>query len=110
MDECDLLAQMKLLHDSYAEKLPGKLAEIERMWEAMANVAWGGAAFEELLRALHSLAGSGKTFGFPGVSEAARAAELALAGFGAANTAPGAEQRSRIQGLILGLRDSVNRV
>lgn len=110
MDEHELLARMKLLSDSYAETLPGKLADIERMWRGLVSDAWDSEAFTELLRALHSLAGSGKTFGFPALSEAARTAELALAGFSAGKAAPDQEQCRHIQSLILDLRAANCRV
>ena len=62
----------------YAEQLPESIGEIEDLWAKVASGA-DMAALKSLHRALHSIAGSGETFGFPQVGSRARAMELALA-------------------------------
>jgi diguanylate cyclase (GGDEF)-like protein len=62
--------------DAFAAALPGRVAEIGQMVDAL-----GSASVETrqvLHRSVHSLAGSAKTFGFPLVSDAARALELGV--------------------------------
>ena len=67
-----MLAGMRL---EYAHALPGKLALIESLWrEASAGAARG----EDLLRAVHSIAGGAGTFGMAEVGHAARDLEDAL--------------------------------
>jgi len=60
----------------YRRSLPERLAQIESLWRQVLN---GQApALASLERCAHSLAGSGATFGFAALGDAARALELAV--------------------------------
>jgi HPt (histidine-containing phosphotransfer) domain-containing protein len=59
-----MLAEMR---GEYARALPAKLALIESLWREAA----GAPATDELLRAVHSLAGGAGTFGMAEVGHAA---------------------------------------
>jgi HPt (histidine-containing phosphotransfer) domain-containing protein len=62
----------------YGESLPGKMADMERLWVAIRTGA-GRADLDRLERMAHGLAGSGALFGFEPLSAQARALELELA-------------------------------
>jgi len=78
MTDIDFEAQLALLRQDYANKLPQKLSEIETIWRNLLANNWQQSDRELLERALHSLAGSGKTFGFSDLSRVAKTAELML--------------------------------
>ena len=63
----------------YRASLPQRLADIESLWrQVLHDGAPAAAALATLERQAHSLAGSGATFGFAGLGDAARVLELAL--------------------------------
>lgn len=74
-------AALKALRANYIEQLPAKINDIEQRWQAYCVA--GGITDEsrELLRLIHSLAGSGASFGFAAISERARELELYFAPF-----------------------------
>ena len=59
----------------YRRTLPDRLHDIDGLWSALRHGEVSRERMHALLRALHSIAGSGTTFGMPLVSEAAAAAE-----------------------------------
>jgi HPt (histidine-containing phosphotransfer) domain-containing protein len=58
----------------YRQALPGRIAELET-----ARAGGGAASAEAIRRIVHSLRGSGGTYGYPQISEAAAALEAAPA-------------------------------
>lgn len=66
------------LRAEYRAALPQRLHAIEQLRAALAAGTLPAGQRRELQRQLHSLAGSGKTFGLPEVGAAARAAEALL--------------------------------
>lgn len=77
-DAVQLQAQLKALGDNYAAQLPEKLALIEQTLKHLPRTGWDEEGFASLHRQVHSLAGSGKTFGFSKLGDAARALEQYL--------------------------------
>ena len=78
--------QLRILRDGYAARLPEKLGQIELLWNVVshsARASWPEDALFTLHRLVHSLAGSGATFGFPELSLHARRAEIELKSFAA---------------------------
>ncbi len=70
------LQQLVEMQQDYASRLPGKIIELEQIWE---RIQGRGDAREDLAllrRKAHSLSGSGTTFGFKEISEYARQMEL----------------------------------
>ncbi len=67
----DAGARLRLLREQYARQLPEKLASLRRAFAESEDKA----ALKALRRGAHGLAGSGTTFGYPRVSEAARSLE-----------------------------------
>jgi len=104
-DDAQAMAQFTL---EYVQALPGKLADVVTLWQALAA---GGAPPEvrkELYRKVHGLAGSAKTFGRPAVSVAARALELVLKPIAALAGPPKPEELARLPGLVDALVASAN--
>ena len=67
-----------MLFRKYAERLPTSIGEIESLWAKVVAAA-DTASLKALHRALHSLPGSGETFGYKQLGSSARAMELAIA-------------------------------
>lgn len=67
--------KLTALRTAYINDLPIKFSEIERLWLIMAGPHWQGIHTQELHRLLHSMAGSGTTFGAPEVSHIAQQLE-----------------------------------
>ena len=103
-DPAGLQAKLKALSDAYAAQLPEKLKQIEQAWEQLPRDSWDEGGFQILYRMVHSLTGSGKTFGFALLSDVARNLEECLNQIMQAKAAPGEEQRKRIQVLLSELR------
>jgi chemotaxis protein histidine kinase CheA len=70
--------QLKAFCREFRKALPEKIAQIEGLCAQCDQTPTSPDRLRELKRALHSLAGSARTFGVDGVGEAARAAEQAL--------------------------------
>ena len=59
----NLLAQLKVLHDDYAKRLPDKVSQIRSGLDTLRS-GWGDALLRTLHRQVHSLTGSGAMFGY----------------------------------------------
>lgn len=70
--------RLQVLRDDYAARLPGKIAGIEALWEALVQAPENGETLDVLYRTVHSLVGTSATFGFSEVSTVARAMEYAI--------------------------------
>lgn len=68
----DFQAQLRALQEAFAKDLPKRLGDLEDAWLVGEDV---GARLEAVRRQAHGLAGSGGTFGFPELSQSARALE-----------------------------------
>lgn len=79
MAESEYDVKLQQLMASYAESLPGMLADIEQHWQALTS-GWDEAGVARLQKACHQVAGSAATFGFAEVSRIAREAEHTLRG------------------------------
>jgi len=99
-DFADMQARLKILNDAYAAQLPEKLEQIELAWSRLHRSDWDEEGFLALHRMVHSLTGSGKTFGFALLSDVARNLEEYLRQLAQVKTVPGEEQRKRIQVLL----------
>jgi DNA-binding response OmpR family regulator len=70
--------QFKVLRKDYASRLPQKISELEKVWAAVLGNNEPGKQLARLRRMVHSLTGSGATFGFKELSDEARKLELLL--------------------------------
>ena len=93
----DFLAFLEAQRQEYRRGLPQRMASVDRFWQQIeaGEAAVGLAA--ELEREAHNLAGSGATFGFAGVSRAARELENAVQ----------SGDRGRMRNAIAALRSSL---
>jgi HPt (histidine-containing phosphotransfer) domain-containing protein len=66
------------LQEYFAGRLPLRLNEIEEAARQVRESGWSAEEVKTFHRLAHSLAGAGATFGFPAVTEAARALEQRL--------------------------------
>lgn len=96
-DTNELQAKLKLLSDAYAAQLPEKFRQIEQACEQLPRDNWDEEGFQALYRMVHSLTGSGKTFGFALLSDVAHNLEEYLRQIAQAKMALDKEQCSRIQ-------------
>lgn len=95
-----LQAKLKFLNDAYAAQLPEKLKHLEQVWEQLPLDNWDEESFQTLHRMVHSLTGSGKTFGFSLLSDVARNLEDHLKQLAQAKTKLSEQQRSHIHELM----------
>jgi chemotaxis protein histidine kinase CheA len=102
----DVEQQLAALRQGYAERLPERAARLEADVAALVE-RWDDAAAGELRRALHNLAGSGATYGFPEVSRAARAGEDACAAAIAADPAGAVAAKAALQRAVAALAQVV---
>ncbi len=99
--------QLRVLREGYAAKLPDKLAGIEAHWHIVRDTPpdeWPDDALAALHRSVHSLVGSGATFGFPDLSFHARRAEAEIKPLVEMGAAPDAAQTQLINAALLNLR------
>lgn len=64
------------MEQDYASRLPGKIIELEQIWERIQRQRNPGNDLALLRRKVHSLTGSGATFGFKQISEYAGQMEV----------------------------------
>ncbi len=74
----DIQAKLKALLDNYCNQLPERQKDIESHWQMVCEQQAMGEQGKELYRLVHSLAGSGASFGFAELSKAAKAFELKI--------------------------------
>jgi len=96
--------QLEALSAEYRGSLQGRLIEIDSLWRELVGGAVKPVRFADLQRELHTIAGSARTFGIAGVSEAAAAAELFLAPFSKRRKLPDAAQQAEFARLLDDLR------
>ncbi len=98
-----LQEHLNILRQQYAGRLPERLEEIVTSWQAIRNDASQITLLPSLHRAVHSLAGSGTTFGFPGVTTAARSLENCLRSIMDSGCAVSPEQEEQVNLFIADL-------
>ncbi|MEK6662741.1 MAG: diguanylate cyclase [Pseudomonadota bacterium] len=72
-----ILEQLAALRTRYGAELPAKIAHIRARFDALRSL-WDAEGLRTLHRLTHSLTGSGATFGYAAVSQAARKMEQSL--------------------------------
>ncbi len=99
--------QLEALSAEYRATLPGKLARVDALWQGLSSGEADAGASADLLRELHTLAGSAKTFGLAAVSSTARTAEVFFEPFCAAGAIGPVADRETFSSLLDALRQSV---
>lgn len=91
---------MKVLRDAYAAQLPEKFKQIKQLWSSLPQDSHDEEMFKILYRRVHSLTGSGKTFGFSALSDVARELEHELKTLAEGKAVLTPQQRQAIQDLL----------
>jgi chemotaxis protein histidine kinase CheA len=95
----DLGKEFQKLRTEFRGSLPAKLRRLRSLWERIDCEEPDADALEILKRELHTMAGSGGSFGLPQVSKAAAAAEDALEGL-KEGSRPGVKRAAKFVALL----------
>lgn len=106
-DLTGLQASLKVLSTAYAAELPGKIEQLEQAWNQLPQSGWDDQSFASMHRMVHSLTGSGKTFGFAALSDVARNLEDYLKQLAPQKTALSEDQRNHVQELMRELHRAI---
>lgn len=98
------LAAIRALSADYLARLPDKLDELEQAWRELCELGWRDDAARDLHRAVHGVTGSGRVFGLPEVSDAARLLEAELQSALDSGASPSEETTTRIASGLSRLR------
>jgi diguanylate cyclase (GGDEF)-like protein len=91
-----LQAKLTALSDVYATQLPENLKQLEQAFSQLPDAMWDEQGFQTLLRLVHNLIGSGKTFGFSSLSDTARNLETYLRQLAQSRIVMNKDQRNHI--------------
>lgn len=100
----DFQEVVRRLSAQYRVGLAEEIERIEDLWLHLKAQGAGAADLRELQRRLHSMAGSGQTFGVHGLSDAAAAAELHLEALADVTALTEASQSLRFEQLLAEVR------
>jgi HPt (histidine-containing phosphotransfer) domain-containing protein len=98
------LQQLKEMQQDYASRLPEKIIELEQIWERIQRRGDTSKDLALLRRKVHSLSGSGTTFGFKQISEYARQMELLVDMIIVEGNKTIAQRKSKINELLDNMR------
>ncbi len=101
-----VLDKLNGLRESYIAGLPAKLSSIDAAWDAFEGSEGEPGTFQDLHRLVHSIAGSGATFGFPTLSWAARNLEVLIKTLIEGGHSLSQEHHRQIDSLLTGLRNA----
>ena len=90
----------------YRLTAPDRVHEVESLWSQLQEGETSPERMHALLRSLHSMAGSGSTFGMSALSDAAAAAELWIEPFCKRAAMPETARRGEFDALLAALRAS----
>ena len=96
----DVVRQLTAIHKAYATNLPQELERIEEAWRTAVRGGTTGSAYTRLVELVHGLAGSGATFGFSALSDAARVLLVMLTGLQSTEGPLTRELRMQIERLL----------
>lgn len=74
----EMRRRLSAMRDGYRQRAPGKIAEIEALWQMVRTVGYEHPARSELMLAAHTMVGSAPTLGCEALGAAAKALEAAL--------------------------------
>lgn len=92
--------QLNVLQKEYAGQVPGKIQQIKAIWKEMIQSEWNKESLKKMHLIVHSLSGSGKTFGFDALSEAAHNLELFLKKISESDVLPAAGLKEQITKML----------
>lgn len=97
------LQKLALLRDDYISKLPEKLRQIETLWSKLCFFNWSLEAVRVLHNLVHGLAGSGRVFGLPALSDTAQRMEIQVQNLLQSGRVPDESQKKQIDELVAAL-------
>ncbi len=95
--------KLKVLRDTYAKQLPGKLKDVAGLWASLCDEQWDWHKVKDLHRLVHTLRGSAPTFGFTEVGENARHIEQRLKDWLANERVTTKDDRDSVSAIIVSL-------
>ena len=95
-----LRERLDALRARYKAELPGRIDGAKVLWAAVRDGANVGSGLSQLYRAVHNLAGSGATFGYSDLSQAAQTLDELLQPLADAGTPPSKDQAEQIEALL----------
>ena len=102
-----LRKKMLEMRRHYAAQLPRKVKDIEVSWQHLSQESWDDEGLMKTLhRAIHSLAGSGGTFGFNQLGRSARLLETFFLKLSANENMPSLEQCDHVHVLLRDMRSA----
>ncbi len=104
MSDDDFSRMMAALSAEFRQGLPGQMATVDRLWQRLSSGHTEAASMAELIRTLHTLAGSAGTFGLAEVGAAAAAAESGLETYREAGAVADEAGRAEISRVLEALR------
>ncbi|MDH5408321.1 MAG: response regulator [Gammaproteobacteria bacterium] len=90
--------KIQALQNAYLDQLPEKISELDKLWHDLATNSWQEESHQKFYRAVHSLAGSGETFGLRQLSQNARQLEKLFS-----EISPGSTPRNDVYKQVLAL-------
>ncbi len=99
-DQVESQKKLKALNATYVAQLPEKLEQLDQALGQLSHTVWDEQSAQTILRLVHSLAGSGTTFGFASLSDAARNLETYLKQLAQAKAVMNNDQSKHIQRLM----------
>lgn len=96
--------ELAVLRKAYTARIQEQIGKIDGIWHAAQKGGWDGEALATLRALAHSIAGSGATFGYPTLSQAAAPLEDLVDDVLGVEAPPSDAQRDRLAQLIEILR------
>ena len=106
MKDDELVRTIAKLRAEYAEQLPGAVAQMESLWRGLIASEIPPLRLSEFVRMVHSITGSGSTFGLPEVSRAAAELESYLEQVKESGQLPGPAGQETVSALLAALRQA----
>ena len=104
MSDDEFRQMLAAVSAEYRTELPDRIARIDALWELIIRGVHSSQQMDELIRALHKIAGSAETFGLTAVGQAAAAVESRLEPYRDVQQRPDAECQAEITQLLERLR------
>ncbi|MDH4249525.1 MAG: Hpt domain-containing protein [Deltaproteobacteria bacterium] len=98
--------ELEALRQEYAKELPGRMAEIQRLWEDIKAVE-NAELLQQFQHQVHKLAGSGAVYGFIKLSDAAHELDTLLLHHTRSGVALNGEGHSRVSELLSQMRQAL---
>ncbi|MCW5605351.1 MAG: Hpt domain-containing protein [Burkholderiales bacterium] len=97
---------IEALNAEYRRDLRATIASLENLWQALKTRTAAPSGMTDLLRELHTLAGTAATFGLAAVSETAAAAEAYIEPYCTRAALPAARAQAEFERLLEALKRS----